>query len=331
VFDFFDDFLGTACNASRWDVIQHQYTSISVSSGIVSLTSSPPSATRSTAIFGFSDTVVAEGEPYTTITTNAVHFGNDVFSTVNPDGGTSIPWGYQDAWKVFDACWINPTTAQGYVNDTLVGTLTTNLPTKSIPIQFIARGMIWGPGTHYAAILRSKDLTLGQAGFAMRSKAREYYDYVTTPDANPPEIHVDWVLVRKCSLNEPAATLVQVEAIDAILEEISSLVETLKVQIAENLHGCQLQKCTKYANAAAALVAQMIEDRESGNTPCRATISKLSRYVDKIKDMVKNSEIRETCTAIDQRIHDLKAIVDRGGSDHHGHCNDDHHCDHQRY
>nr|MDO8084560.1 DUF2341 domain-containing protein [Candidatus Sigynarchaeum springense] len=202
-FPLFDDFSATTINLMKWSVESDQYSSVSVTTGRVHVQSFTPNPFGSYTKFGFSDATSGHGIP------NSLHSTNDVSNQLGDlvtYNGTTPTWtllGDNLTWLLADYRWIDGSNAVFSENETIKGVHTTNVPDASIPVLFIARCFIAGPGTNYAGVLRSI-ATFGP-GYALRTYAYlQHGDWLSLE----PYIDVDWVFVRKCSSIESVACLV---------------------------------------------------------------------------------------------------------------------------
>src|SRR5271157_518014 len=206
-FPLFDDFSGSSFNVSKWTVENDAYSTTSVSGGLAQLHSLPPSPTRMITFLGFSDLNVIHGSnsPNATTYNNAVDKENEYENALNAGIPTSLSTGIIDSWTVLDYAWTNTSLARFSENDTSIFTATTNVPSMALPVVFAARGISYGLGTHYAAIIRSKT-TFGP-GHEIRALAYYQYDGRLTYPCLEAYVHVAWVAVRNITTVESVAML----------------------------------------------------------------------------------------------------------------------------
>src|SRR5271157_128458 len=211
-FPLFDDFSGSSFNVSKWTVENDAYSTTSVSGGLAQLHSLPPSPTRMITFLGFSDLNVIHGSnsPNATTYNNAVDKENEYENALNAGIPTSLSTGIIDSWTVLDYAWTNTSLARFSENDTSIFTATTNVPSMALPVVFAARGISYGLGTHYAAIIRSKT-TFGP-GHEIRALAYYQYDGRLTYPCLEAYVHVAWVAVRNITAVESVATLSSIVA-----------------------------------------------------------------------------------------------------------------------
>nr|MDO8113319.1 hypothetical protein [Candidatus Sigynarchaeota archaeon] len=209
----------------KWTVIQQQYSSVTSSDGIVHLITDidvgGPDVGRINEnclmidIQGLHDGYVDEGHTYATHVANALcHVGNGFHSTRQFTTLGRACTLMKNTWATTEYKRIDDHTSE--VNMSIPGiassfswTTSTYIPTCNLPINFMTRGMYYGPGTHFMAQLKS--ITSFELGKAMRARTYTTYDYSGEGSA-PTSIDVDWVLIRKCvpDAQEPVATVEEV-------------------------------------------------------------------------------------------------------------------------
>nr|MDO8109671.1 DUF2341 domain-containing protein [Candidatus Sigynarchaeota archaeon] len=204
-FVFFDHFTGTGIDtASKWNIYTDTYSSVTQTSGTYAyLASIPPTKERSAIFIGFNDYYLSGG---VIVQQNGAYWDGDYFKN-RRSGGTYQQTAFNavNQWRTFDVCWISSSMIKYFTNDILKATHTSGIPTTSIPISIWASTIYSSTGSRYAGYLRSKDSTLGQAGYAFRYLSWADYDY--SAYGVYAQVKVDWCFVRKCTSNEPIATL----------------------------------------------------------------------------------------------------------------------------
>ncbi|MFX0103104.1 MAG: DUF2341 domain-containing protein, partial [Candidatus Hodarchaeota archaeon] len=203
-FLLFDDFSGAVINASKWNVYTDTYSTVSVTGGIADIVSDTPVDTMHHISFGFHDGWVNSGNTFGTYFNNTIrHTGVDTSTSWN-GSSTSFPLEVRYNWLTEDICWINDSLVRFIANDSVLVEHTTDVPLVSLPLKMLSRDVYSGPGTHFGSYLSSVNGSLGQAGNAIRG--RVYYE-PGVAGSGPVRFSCDWILVRKCSINEPTATL----------------------------------------------------------------------------------------------------------------------------
>ncbi|NMC06420.1 MAG: DUF2341 domain-containing protein, partial [Candidatus Lokiarchaeota archaeon] len=196
-FPLFDDFSSGSINTTRWGIETDIYSTVTVSGGRALVQSLTPSPSGSFLRLGFSDQDCGHG------VTNSLSSSKDVVSSVgdlvtyNGVTTTTTDLNEDQVWLLMDYRWISGTSVIFSENETVKATHTTNIPTTSIPVSFLARCNYFGPGTNYAAILRSN--MLFATGYAFRTVT--YIHHLNWGNAEPYAI-IDWVLVRKTAAVE---------------------------------------------------------------------------------------------------------------------------------
>ncbi|NMC06320.1 MAG: DUF2341 domain-containing protein, partial [Candidatus Lokiarchaeota archaeon] len=201
-FPLFDDFSSGTVDTAQWMIEQDLYSSVGVASGIVHIQSLTPSPFGSFTKFGFSDASVVHGVANSLDGTYDVSNQLGDLTTNTGTTPTFTILGRNNTWLLTDYRWISGSNATFSENETVVGMHATNVPSVSIPVTFLARCNLAGPGYNYAGIIRSR--TLFGPGYAFRS-----FTFLHHGDwgSVEPYLNVDWVLVRKTSAVESIATL----------------------------------------------------------------------------------------------------------------------------
>ncbi|MFX0099874.1 MAG: DUF2341 domain-containing protein [Candidatus Hodarchaeota archaeon] len=206
-FEFFDDFSGSDYDTSKWDNDTDLYSTITVSGGIVTLLSGPTIVSWPTTYLGFQDTEVARGIPYGTSANNTLIERNDGFFTRNETDQLITNNGIYETWSTIDMAWINWSSAKFYLNDAYHSEHTDYIPNSTIPLKLVAIGLDYPAGNHFATMLVSKNATLGQPGYAIRSRFWNHWRYSASQGTDKAELRVDFVFVKKCSAIEPKAAM----------------------------------------------------------------------------------------------------------------------------
>ncbi|MFX1514721.1 MAG: DUF2341 domain-containing protein [Promethearchaeota archaeon] len=208
-FLFFDDFLGSVIDSSKWTTESDTYSTSDVAGGVVSLQTDTPSDHASSVHIGFSDFYVNHGQTYGAKGANGVSTGrtygpSDTFFTRN--------FTYEVGWEVTDNAlsyetWftheirrIHASLAE-FDNGTAViaHTNSSTIPTLPLQVRILTMDMYAGPGTWYGEALQSTD----SWGMGHAVRARTWHD-----GTGSPEIRCDWVFVRKCAESEPLSSII---------------------------------------------------------------------------------------------------------------------------
>ncbi|MFX0099355.1 MAG: DUF2341 domain-containing protein, partial [Candidatus Hodarchaeota archaeon] len=201
-FVFFDDFLGSSLNLSKWYIIDDSNSNVTVANGTVELYADSPENIRVTAVFGFTD---YHAEFPNTIIAAGIGTGTDSFKTHNGITYQESPYSLKEKWTKFEFAWINSSLVRYYGNDTLIAEHDQTVPPIDLPLRFTTR--VVSGGNDYGASISSVNDTLGRPGYSVRTYSWNSHDYTATPGGTPAKHLADWVFVRKCTVIEPVAML----------------------------------------------------------------------------------------------------------------------------
>lgn len=204
-FPFFDDFSGATINSLKWTIETDTYSTATISSGVAQLHSLPQNPTKMISMLGFSDMTVNHYATGGTVYNNGITRENEYVDAVKNYVSSYAISPACDAWLTLDYQWLNSTLARFSENGSLLLTTSTNIPTMTLPVLFAARGIEYGPGTHFAAILRSN--VKFSPGQEIEARAFSQYDYGSGYPCLEAIVNVDWVFVRNASTTECAAVL----------------------------------------------------------------------------------------------------------------------------
>jgi len=224
VFDYFDDF---STGLGNWNVIQQAFCTVSLVNGMVQLQANIDDENCLANVFqGISDTYTLEGQTFGTYVNNGLLvIGNGLDSITTPPGainGTGQgPVNIDYAWSVTDYARIDANNSR--ITTTINGTPSQfswasplYIATGILPINFLARSVFYGPGDHYAAQIVSKEgFGLGQA---LLASTFTNYTYTLAPYSSGAALIIAWAAIRKCSLVEPAATLLNLATVEVMLK-----------------------------------------------------------------------------------------------------------------
>jgi hypothetical protein len=208
-FLFFDDFLGSAINLTKWTTESDTYSTSTVAEGIVSLQTDTPNDNAPSVHIGFSDFYVDHGQDYGAIGPNGVGTGrpygpSDIFFTRNITynrGWEQTDYAFPyETWFTPEIRWKSASLAE-FDNGTatISHTNSSTIPTLPLQVRILTMDMYAGYGTWFGEALQS--IPSWGVGHAVR--ARTWHD-----GTGAPEIRCDWVLVRKCAVTEPVTSVI---------------------------------------------------------------------------------------------------------------------------
>ena len=196
-FLFFDDFSGATLNLSKWTVDSDQYSSIKVNSGILYLESTTPNPWYQYTTIGFDNLSLLHGQTYGERIDEGIMIRNDQLVSKYSDNSTVsnsiIP---KSKWETGEIEWINSSLVQ-YKNDTSIVQLTTNIPKQDLPVSLGAYGIIYGPGTWWGIVLKSKTMLAGN-GLGVGFNYIRNSAYESTEN---PSLACNWIYVRLLDKN----------------------------------------------------------------------------------------------------------------------------------
>ncbi len=211
-FIFFDDFIGTSLDLSKWTEDNDQYSSSIVSGGVVTVTTDNPDERNGGALIGFNDFYVKKPPaPFNAVLNNSLNLGGSgrghrILTRANTTASIMVDNALTAySWDTRDIRWVSDSLVQ-YNNGTSIITHTnsTCIPDMPLGVRILTHSTFYGPGDGCSGAIRSIN-TVGQAGRALRTRSYHAFDY---DGFTPPSIQVDWVLVRKTVGQEPAVTIV---------------------------------------------------------------------------------------------------------------------------
>ncbi|MFX1507824.1 MAG: DUF2341 domain-containing protein, partial [Promethearchaeota archaeon] len=208
-FLFFDDFLGSTIDSSKWTTETDIYSTSTVDGGIVSLQTDTPSDNAPSVHIGFNDFYINHGATYGAKGPNGVVTGrfygpSDIFFTKNitynrgwEQTDHTLPY---ESWFTPEIRWKSRSLAE-FDNGTAIisHTNSSTIPTLPLQVRILTMDMYAGPGTWFGEALQSTD----SWGVGHAVRARTWHD-----GTGSPEIRCDWVLVRKCAVSEPVTSVI---------------------------------------------------------------------------------------------------------------------------
>ena len=211
-FLFFDDFLGSSLDTNKWTIDNDQYSSTIVSGGVVTVTTDNPDERNGGALIGFNDFYVKKPPaPFNAVYNNSLNLGGPgrghrILTRANTTASIMVDNALTAySWKTRDIRWVSDSLVQ-YNNGTSIITHTnsTCIPDMPLGVRILTHSTFYGPGDGCSGAIRSIN-TVGRAGRALRTRSYHAFDY---DGLGSPSIQVDWVLVRKTVVQEPAVTIV---------------------------------------------------------------------------------------------------------------------------
>ncbi len=209
-FLFFEDFLGSSLNATKWWSRTDTYSTLTVSGGTVTLYTDTPNTFGAGSSLGLSDFEVDwPRQSFGTNMTNGLSFGmlerGDKVYTVSSAIGTIedlvVP---QRTWFNGEIRWLSDSLVQ-YDNESAILTHTdsTTTPDGLYGVRILTHSGNSGLGYGYSAEMRSI-VKPGQIGRALHSYSYHDYQY---DGSDKTSIEVDWVFVRKCNVLDSIASI----------------------------------------------------------------------------------------------------------------------------
>ncbi|MHA2362595.1 MAG: DUF2341 domain-containing protein [Candidatus Hodarchaeales archaeon] len=215
-FIFFDDFLGTSIDSSKWTTDTGIYSTVTVANGKVKIITDNTYDWFQLTAIGFHDWYVIYGQASGgKVSENGTLMVNTGFETKSSDSWTHTTNVIaKEQWTTSEIRWINNSFVQ-YVNDTNTITHTTNIPNEPLQIRLSTIEAIYGPGTWWGGSLQSID-SLGQSGRALKFNFIQNVTYNIAHE--PSHLECDWLFVRKTNATEPVANLGTEEFLESLLD-----------------------------------------------------------------------------------------------------------------
>ncbi len=231
-FVFFDDFVGTSIDLSKW-ATPYQYSTIAtvtVAGGIATMIAGTGLTKPCASVVwtGMINPIINQAGTYGLRTDRAVMYSlgrrpgmtptNAYVTQTSLSTGTATPftsYNPYDTWTTWEtARYYNAgvlTASFTMPDGTVLASTTSTVPSGSIPLSLLARTVQYGPGTNYIAGIKSLTSVCTvstDVGMTVRARMWSKFDARGTYPCDLAQIQADWILVRLRVAVEPVATVI---------------------------------------------------------------------------------------------------------------------------